>query len=138
MSNNSLHLPDIMPNDASSTQTYLFRPPTPEELDLIATISAISFLLALAAFLCVAVAALLVAVKTKLPGRYSVLCSVLLLPAWWGLEQYMGGDLEMTFGPEALLVSFTVYSVFAVLFSIGFVRMSLVFVKHPASRRSDD
>ena len=126
-----------MPSSDSTVETYLFRPPTPEEVDTLATISAISFVLALVAFLCVVVAASMVAVKTKLPGRYCVLLGVLLLPAWWGLEQYFGGSFEMTFGPAALLVSAVVYSAFAVLFSIGFVRMSLCFVRRPTSRESN-
>ncbi|MCZ4307162.1 hypothetical protein O4G98_20725 [Zoogloeaceae bacterium G21618-S1] len=104
---------------------------------MLATISAIGFVLALVAFLCVVVAASMVAVKTKLPGRYSVLLGVLVLPGWWGLEQYYGGSFEMTFGPAALLVSAVVYSVFAVLFSIGFVRMSLCFSRQSRTGVSD-
>ncbi|WP_227816797.1 hypothetical protein [Nitrogeniibacter aestuarii] len=126
-----------MPSTDSTVETYLFRAPTPEEVDALATISAISFVLALVAFLCVVVAASMVAVKTKLPGRYCVLLGVLLLPGWWGIEQYYSGSFEMTFGPAALLVSVVVYSAFAVLFSIGFVRMSFCFVRRPPSRESN-
>ena len=126
-----------MPSSNSTVETYLFMPPTPEEVDALATISAISFVLALVAFLCVVVAASMVAVKTKLPGRYCVLVGVLLLPGWWGLEQYFGGSFEMTFGPAAVLVSSVVYSAFAMLFSIGFVRMSLCFVRRPPPKESN-
>jgi hypothetical protein len=105
------------------------RPLSAEEIDLLATISAISFIVGAAALLCIVVAASIVAYKTQLPGRRSILCSLLLLPAWWGFEQYMGGSLEMTFGPEALLVAAIVYSIIAVIFSTGYLRMCFGFLK---------
>lgn len=113
-----------MPN-----QTFTFRPLTPDEVDLLGSVSAISFILGALAFLCILAAATTVACKTKLPGRYSVLFSLFLLPAWWIVEKYMGGDLEITFGPEALLATATIYSVIAVVFATGYVRMCLAFLK---------
>ena len=109
------------------------RPLSPEEIDLLATISAISFVVGAAALLSIVVAASLVAYKTQLPGRRSILCSMILLPVWWGFEQYMGGSLEMTFGPVALLVTAIVYSIIAVIFSTGYLRMCFGFLKQRAA-----
>lgn len=112
----------------SDVQGYqMVRPPTQDELELLAVILGVSVSLAGLAFLCVVGAASMVAVKTRLPGRFSVLLSVLLLPLWWGLELYSGGSLEWTFGPVAQLVSVIFYSVFALVFSFGFVRMCRAF-----------
>jgi small basic protein len=113
-------------------QVFSLRPPTPEELDTLATISAVSFILGALAFLCVLGAASAVAIKTRLPGRYNVLLSLILLASWWAFERAMGGNLEMTFGPEALLVTFVVYGAIAVLFAIGYVRMCLAFLQQQA------
>ncbi len=41
----------------------------------------------------------------------------------------MGGSLEMTFGPEALLATAIVYSIIAVIFSTGYLRMCFGFLK---------
>ncbi|MBK6852181.1 MAG: hypothetical protein IPG93_11290 [Burkholderiales bacterium] len=100
-----------------------------QEIDLLASISAFSFIVGAAALLCIVGAASVVAYKTQLPGRRSILCSLLLVPAWWGFEQYMGGSLEMTFGPEALLATAIVYSIIAVIFSTGYLRMCFGFLK---------
>ena len=115
-----------------SSQIFAFRPPTPEEVDSLATISAVSFILGAVAFACVLAAASVVAVKTQVPGRYSVLLSLTVLPAWWGFEKYMGGSLEMTYGPSALLVSLVVYAAVAVVFAFGYLRMCLAFVRQRA------
>jgi F0F1-type ATP synthase membrane subunit a len=113
------------------------RPPTPDELDALSTFSTISFAVAVLAFLCVVVAASLVAAKTRLPGRYGVLASIILLPIWFIFEQSMGGSLEMTFGPAALLVAVIVYALFATLFSISFVRMCVNFLRHAPTSHND-
>ena len=125
---------NVRPHDhkTMSSQVFLARPPTPEEIDSLATISAVSFILGALAFVCVLAAASVVAVKTKLPGRHSVLASLTLLPAWWGFEKYMGGSLEMTYGPSALLVTFVVYAAVAVVFAFGYLRMCLAFVRERA------
>ena len=115
------------------TQVFSIRPPTPEELDTLPTISAVSFILGALAFLCVLVAASAVAIRTRLPGRYNVLLSLILLASWWAIERAMGGNLEMTFGPEALLVTFAIHGAIAVVFAIGYVRMCLAFLKQQAS-----
>jgi Mg/Co/Ni transporter MgtE len=108
-----------MLNTSEQAATFAFRSLTPGEIDLLSTISAISFILGAVAFLCILAATLVVVLKTKLPGRYSIFFSFLLLSAWWSLEQFMGGSLEMTFGPEALLVTAIIYSIIAVLFSFA-------------------
>lgn len=113
------------------------RPLTDEELSLLSTISLASFAIAVLAFLCLVAAVGWVALKTRLAGRYTVFASILLLPLWFGFEQAMGGYLEMTFGPVALLVEAIVYCSFAILFSLGFVRMSLAFLKHAPARPRD-
>ncbi|MFC3686428.1 hypothetical protein [Hydrogenophaga luteola] len=97
-------------------------------MELLAVILGVSVSLAALAFLCVVGAALMVAVRTRLPGRFSVLLSVLVLPLWWVFEQLWGGSLELTFGPVAQLVSVIFYSAFAVVFSFGFVRMCRAFL----------
>jgi hypothetical protein len=116
---------------ANDVQGYrMVRPLTHEELELLALTSGVSVSLAALAFVCVVVAASVVAVKTRLPGRRSVLLSVLLLPLWWGLEMYWGGSLELTFGPVAQVVSVLFYSLFALVFSSGFLRMCRAFYVH--------
>lgn len=47
----------------------------------------------------------------------------------WILERINGGSLDMTFGPEATLVTYIVYSAIAVLFASGYLRMCLAIVK---------
>jgi small basic protein len=116
------------------TQVFSFRPPTPEELDTLATVSAVSFILGTLAFLCVLIAACIVAVKTKLPGRHSILLSLALLASWWAFEQAIGGDLDMTFGPEAILVSFAVYGSISVVFALGYVRLCIAVLRQQAAK----
>ncbi len=116
------------------TQVFSLRPPTPEELDTLATVSAMSFVLGAVAFLCVLIAACVVAVKTKLPGRYGVLLSLALLASWWAFEKAMGGNLEMTFGPEATLVSLVVYGAVAVVFALGYVRLCIAVLRQQGTR----
>ncbi|MCP1582594.1 hypothetical protein [Pseudoxanthomonas mexicana] len=98
----------------------------------------VGFGISVLAFVCVVAAASFVAAKTRLPGRFSVLASTLVLPTWWVFEQYMGGSLEMTFGPVALLVTLIVYALFSALFSFGFVRMCLHFLKQPPSMMANN
>lgn len=112
-----------------STEVFAISPPTPEQVDLLATISAISFILGLVAFVCVIAAAVLVAYKTRLPGRRSVPASLMLLSGWWGFEQFMGGSLEMTFGPASQLVSYAVYALAALVFAFGYLRMCSSFFR---------
>jgi hypothetical protein len=119
------------------TVTFAFRPLTPAEIDLLATISAISFIFGAVAFLCILAAALVVALKTQLPGRYSVLLGLLLLSVWWGFEQFMGGSLEMTFGPEALLVTAIIYSIITVLIAFGYLRMCMKFLNQRVVKSGD-
>jgi hypothetical protein len=126
-----------MPSIHNQAEIFAFRPLTPSEIDLLSTISAISFIFGAVAFLCILVAALVVALKTQLPGRYSVLLSLLLLSAWWSFEQFMGGSLEITFGPEALLVTFVIYSITAVIFSFGYLRMCMKFLSQRAVKSTD-
>lgn len=116
------------------TQVFSLRPPTPEEIDTLATVSAVSFVLGALAFLCVLIAGCVVAAKTKLPGRYGVLLSLALLASWWLFEKTMGGSLEMTLGPEAVLVSFIVYGVVAVVFAFGYVRMCFSVLRQQVSK----
>jgi hypothetical protein len=122
-----------MPTASSPIGTFIARPLSAEEIDLLATISAISFVVGAVALLCIVIAASIVAFKTRLPGRRSILVSLLLLPAWWGFEQYMGGSLEMAFGPEAILVAAIVYAIIAVIFSTGYLRMCFAFLKQRAA-----
>jgi hypothetical protein len=127
-----------MTSGSSQSKVFSIRAPTPAEVDQLATISAISFVLGFFAFLCIVGAALAVALKTKLPGRWAVLVSVVLLFGWWALVQVMGGDLEMTFGPIALLVTYTVYSATAFIFALGYVRMSFAVLKQRATKAASD
>jgi hypothetical protein len=45
----------------------------------------------------------------------------------------MGGSLEMTFGPVALLGTAIVYSTIAVIFAAGYLRMCFGFLKQRAA-----
>lgn len=112
-----------MTSASSPSAVFAIRPSTPAEVDFLATVSAISFIAGVLAFACVIGAAVAVALKTKLPGRRSILLSLVVLAGWWAFEQLMGGNLEMTFGPVALLVSYALYSAIAVIFSLGYLRM---------------
>lgn len=60
-----------------------------------------------------------------------------MLRAGLGLTQAMGGSVEMTFGPEALLVTSIVYAVFAVLFSVSFVRMCMACFRLASTSQRD-
>jgi hypothetical protein len=123
-----------MNSDSSQTEVFAIRPPTPAEVDQLATISAISFILGFLAFILIVGAALAVALKTQIPGRWAVFLSVVLLFVWWALVQFMGGDLEMTFGPVSLLVTYAVYSAIAFVFALGYLRMSFAFLKPRTSQ----
>jgi hypothetical protein len=123
-----------MNSDASPQNVFLVRTPTPAEVDHLATISAISFIIGAVAFLCVVGVAFAVALKTRLPGRWAIFLSVVFLSAWWSVVQLMGGDLEMTFGPIALLITYTVYSIIAFIFAAGYLRMSFAVLKQHAKK----
>lgn len=128
-----------MPSVSPRSDIFVISPPTPAEVDQLATISAISFILGAFALLCVLGVALAVALKTKAPGRWSVFLSFVLLSAWFAVVQSMGGNLEATFGPVALLVTYTVYSAFALVFAFGYLRMSLaVFKQRTAQEANSD
>ena len=88
------------------------------------------------AYLSIIAAAALVVRRTRLPGRRTVLVSAVLLPGMWILEQLNGASLDITFGPEAILVTYTVYSAIAVLFASGYVRMCLAVVKRGSPSRT--
>lgn len=122
---------------SSPVQIVDARPPTPDELDLLSTVSMIGFGVSALAFICVIAAASFAAARTRLPGRFSILASTLLLPIWWVFEQSNGASLEMTYGPAAALVVLIAYSVFAILFSLGFVRMCIAFLKQPSTGQND-
>lgn len=113
------------------------RPPAPEQIEFLNTAGMIGFGITAIAFICVVIAASLVAAKARLPGRFGVLSSILLLFTWWIFEQSMGGSLEMTFGPQALLVSPMVYAIFSTIFSFGFVRMCRVFLMQAPAHRHE-
>lgn len=113
------------------------KPPTTGEINLLSNISVVRFGISVLAFISVVIAASFVAAKTRLPGRFSVLASMLVLPAWWIFEQSTGGSLEMTFGPEAHLATLIVYASFAVLFSFGFVCMCAYLLKKSPTAKYD-
>jgi hypothetical protein len=113
---------------SAQAEAFAIRPLTPDQIEFLATISAVSFVLGVLALVFVVGAAVAVTLKTKIPGRRSVLFSLVLLSAWLGFEQLMGGSLEMVFGPVALLVTSTVYSASAVVFAVGYLRMCFTFL----------
>lgn len=123
-----------MTSDSSQPEVFTIRPPTPAEVDQLATISAVSFILGFLAFMLIVGAALAVAIKTQLPGRWAVFFSFILLFGWWASVQFMGGDLEVTFGPLALLVTYTMYSAIALVFAFGYLRMSLAVLKQRVTK----
>lgn len=123
-----------MTSDSSQPEVFTMRPPTPAEVDQLATISAVSFVLGFLAFMLIVGAALVVAIKTQLPGRWAVFLSFILLFVWWASVQFMGGDLEVTFGPLALLVTYTMYSAIALVFAFGYLRMSLSVLKQRVTK----
>jgi predicted acyltransferase len=127
-----------MTSSSLQSEVFAIRPPTPAEVDQLATISAISFILGFFAFICIVGAALTVALKTQLPGRWAVFLSGVLLFGWWALVQFMGGDLEMTFGPVALLVTYAVYSAIALVFALGYLRMSFAVLKQSATQAANN
>ena len=127
-----------MTSDSSQAEVFTIRPPTPAEVDQLATISAVSFILGFLAFMLIVGAALAVAIKTHLPGRWAVFLSFILLFVWWALVQFMGGDLEVTFGPLALLVIYTIYSAIALVFAFGYLRMSLSVLKQRVTKAASN
>ena len=127
-----------MTSDSSQLEVFTMRPPTPAEVDQLATISAVSFVLGFLAFMLIVGAALVVAIKTQLPGRWAVFLSFILLFVWWASVQFMGGDLEVTFGPLALLVTYTMYSAIALVFAFGYLRMSLSVLKQRVTKAASN
>lgn len=127
-----------MTSSSPQSEVFVIRPPTPAEVDHLATISAMSFILGALAFFCVVGVALAVALKTRVPGRWAILLSVVFLSAWWALVQFMGGNLEGTFGPVALLATYTVYSAFTLVFALGYLRMSFAVFKQRAAPAAND
>ena len=127
-----------MTSDSSQPEVFTIRPPTPAEVDQLATISAVSFILGFLAFMLIVGAALAVAIKTHLPGRWAVFLSFILLFVWWALVQFMGGDLEVTFGPLALLVIYTIYSAIALVFAFGYLRMSFAVLKQRVTKAASN
>jgi hypothetical protein len=127
-----------MTSDTSQPEVFTIRYPTPVEVDQLATISAVSFILGFLAFMLIVGAALAVAIKTQLPGRWAVCLSFILLFGWWALVQFMGGDLEMMFGPLALLVTYTMYSAIALVFALGYLRMSFAVLKQRVTKAASN
>ena len=110
-------------------EAVIFPPLSAEEIDLITNISVASFIVGAIAILIFLICMLLVAYKTKLPGRYLTLFSAILLLLFFGYTHYMGGNLEYVFGSEGLLYETIAHSLIVTTFSIGFVRMCLSFTK---------
>lgn len=81
-----------MPTDSPPSDVFALRPPTSAEVDPLATISATGSVLRGLALVGVLGAALAVALKTELPGRWSIVLSIVLLAAWWVFVQPRGGD----------------------------------------------
>jgi hypothetical protein len=90
-----------MPTDSPPSDVFALRPPTAAGVDPLATISATGFVLGGLALVGVLGAALAVALKTELPGRWSIVLSIVLLAAWWVFVQSRGGDHDAAFGPIA-------------------------------------
>lgn len=126
-----------MSSASPQSEVFVMRSLTPAEVDHLATIGAISFVVGALAMACVLGVALAVALKTKAPGRWLAFLGIALLSAWWALVQSMGGDLEATFGPVALLVTYTVYSLFAVVFAFGYWRMCFAVFRQRATPVAD-
>lgn len=89
-----------MSSASPQSEVFVMRSLTPAEVDHLATLSAISFVVG-------------------------------------ALVQFMGGDLEATFGPVALLVTYTAYSLFAVVFAFGYWRMCFAVFRQRATPAAD-
>ncbi|HKY22041.1 MAG TPA: hypothetical protein VJM31_12560 [Vicinamibacterales bacterium] len=118
-----------MENDSPDAAITFVRPPTEDEIVVLAIVASISFVVALIGFAVVVYATANVAAKTNLPGRLSVLFSVFLLPLFWAYEEYMCGSLELAFGPVLQLVSTVICALFAIVFSQGLSRKCFQFIR---------
>lgn len=97
-------------------------PLTEAELELLAWVTVSSAGVALIGFIICLASAIYVAVKIKIPLRFLVLTSAILLMSFLGYEQYMGGNLEWVFGPIGNLFKVIAYSLILVVFSVGYFR----------------
>ena len=104
-------------------------PLTGAELDLLSWVSVLSVGVALIGFIICLAAAIYVAVKTQIPGRFLILSSALLLISFLAYEQYMGGNLEWVFGPVGDLYRVIAYSIILVIFSVGYFRSARSYVQ---------
>jgi len=116
----------------ADVQSFLVKPLTPEETDLVTNIALASFVVGLIGLLIFLGCSLYVAIRTKLPGRFLSLFSSTLLFVFFAFTHYMGGNLEYVYGPVGAIYSMSVYSVALALFSLGFLRMCL-YLKRPAN-----
>lgn len=99
------------------------RPPSEQEIELLVTISAISFFLALITVVLVVSYSGYLLLRTKLPGRVEAFIGTLIFTTFFGWTQYMGGSLEMTLGPFGILLNVIVWFLSAFLFFVGHYRM---------------
>jgi ABC-type multidrug transport system permease subunit len=99
------------------------RPPSEQEMELLVTISAISFVVALIAMVFFISYFGYLLLRTRLPGRVEAFVGVFLFSTFFGWTQYMGGNLEVTLGPVGILLNVIVWYFSAVLFLVGHFRM---------------
>lgn len=99
------------------------RPLSEQEMELLVTISAISFVVALITVVFFISYAGYLLLQTRLPGRVEVFIGALSFTTFFGWTQYMGGNLEMTLGPGGILLNVIVWSLSAILFLVGHFRM---------------
>lgn len=106
----------------SDLQVSLAEPLSEQELDLLSYVAISSGIIGIVCFVVVFGMALFVSIKTNLPGRNHILASFILLAAFIGFEQYMGGNLEWVYGPVANLYKVIIYCTILLIFSVGYLK----------------
>ncbi len=111
--------------DMSSPEARILavQPLSESEIDFISFVALSSGAVVVVSVLVLFIVQVVVASKTKLPGRLLSLTGTLLGIAFMAYEQYMGGNLEWVFGPIGQVYSVIGYSVAITVFSIGHAKM---------------
>lgn len=111
----------------AEAQIYKAISMTDEELEFVTNLSIVSSSIGAISFLVFFSCLIYIAIKTRLPGRIITLISATLWFVFYGYTYYMGGSLEMVFGPIGMIYDVIAYTTIFSVFTLGFLRMSLYF-----------
>ena len=113
----------------SEAQITLIQPLSPAEVEQLEIFSAVVFFITYATLMALVAYSAYLMLRSSLPGRFLVFVGALGLVTFFLFRYYMGGDLELTLGPEGVLIEVASVSVAALLFAAGHLRMLFHFKK---------